>query len=342
MNSSTSLAATVCSLAGLTLVFALNSWTSRINQFFFFSRTVDAEFGGTASARAITRRYLKGVLLGFGLALITFSAMMLLTGRTVYTSFIAAVMVQCICACAAFGKAHREAGEAIAERGPIESHGPVQGTAVAVSLLDPGAFTRPRILMLVLALAGCALAWIVPVVAMRMSFAAFGNALEANHADFLSGLGLGLIAGSVLLFVQLRYFSRHRSPLAKFTARGCILLAWMGTLCTAVSTLSVPFHYVITKEFRLVLLGIVLSIALARVIYGWTKARQFPPPAVERNGDQFWRWGLFYYNPSDPTLFIQHRSGPGYTVNFANRLSWPLALLVVADLVFLVCIHLHR
>ncbi|HEY3704902.1 MAG TPA: DUF5808 domain-containing protein [Terracidiphilus sp.] len=342
MTTSISLIGVVGSVAGLTAVAAFNSWTSRINQFFFFSRTVDAEFTAAAGARAITRRYLRGIQLGFGAALVLFSAMVLLTPASIYSSFMTALLAQCVCACAAFGKAHREAGEELAARGPMQAGSPGQGTAVAVSLLNPGAFTGPRMLMLALALVATALAWIVPMAMTGMRFNAFGDALSANHADFLSGLGLGMIAGSVLLFVQLRYFSRHRSPMARFTARGCVLLAWLAAVSTALSTFSVPFHYVITKELRMALLGVVLAVAVGRMVYGWTRAKLFPPPAVERNGDQFWRWGLFYYNPSDPTLFIQHRSGPGYTVNFANRMAWPLAALVLADFVFLMFIHLHR
>jgi hypothetical protein len=342
MNTPMSLIGVAGSVAGLAVIAALHSWTSRINQFFFFSRTVHAEFAGTAGARAITRRYLKRIQLAFGIALITFSAMVLLTNASIYASFIAAVLVQCLCCCAAFGKAHREAGEAIAERGPVDGPAQAHATAVAVSLLNPGVFTGPRVLMLTLALLTTALFWIIPMAVMRMGINAFGDAVAANHADFLSGLGLGMIAGSVLLFVQLRYFSRHRSPMAKFTAKGCILLAWLGAASTGVSTLSVPFHYIITKEFKLALLGVVLAVAIGRMVYGWANIKLFPPPSVERNGDQFWLWGLFYYNPSDPTLFIQHRSGPGYTVNFANRMSWPLALFILADLAFLVGIHLHR
>jgi hypothetical protein len=342
MNTPNSLIGIVGSVVALAAIAALNSWTSRINQFFFFSRTVDPAFAATPAARAITRRYLLGVQMGFGLALIVFSAITLLTPASIYASFMVAVLVQCACACAAFGKAHRQTGEALGEQILPNFELPAQSSKVAISLTDPGAFTPQRILLLALALVATAVAWVVPIAAMRMNFNSFGDALAANHSDFLSGLGLGMIAGSVLLFVQLRYFSRHRSPFAKFTANGCVLLAWLGAASTALSTLSVPLHYVITREFRLTLLGIVLAIAIARMLYGWSKARLFPPPAIERNGDQFWRWGLFYYNPSDPTLFIQHRSGPGYTVNFANRLSWPLATLVLADLVFLVCLHLHR
>jgi uncharacterized membrane protein len=31
---------------------------------------------------------------------------------------------------------------------------------------------------------------------------------------------------------------------------------------------------------------------------------------------------MFYYNPSDPAIFVAKRVGIGYTVNFANRMCW--------------------
>jgi len=57
---------------------------------------------------------------------------------------------------------------------------------------------------------------------------------------------------------------------------------------------------------------------------------------VEQNGDDFWRWGLFYNNAADPALFIQARTGPGYTLNFGKSLAWPIAVAVFGYFVFLV------
>ena len=48
-------------------VAGLSLWTSRVNSFFFFGRTVPAEFRGTADAKRITRRYLGCILISFGL-----------------------------------------------------------------------------------------------------------------------------------------------------------------------------------------------------------------------------------------------------------------------------------
>ena len=38
--------------------------------------------------------------------------------------------------------------------------------------------------------------------------------------------------------------------------------------------------------------------------------------------DRSWKWGIFYYNPDDPALFVEKRMGLGWTMNFGNRWSW--------------------
>jgi hypothetical protein len=346
MNSQISPAFPWVCLSALVVIAAFNSWISRINQFFFFSRSASPEFASTSPARLITKGYLKGVWLGLAASIVVFAGEMLLTRLSVLLCLGAALVVESFCCCLAFAKAHREAGHAIAQSvasdeitGQVAT---VDRGLVSVPLLDPGIFTRSMLVSLVMAPLFAAASWFVPMAVTHMNFGQFADSIAANKADFLSGLGTGLIVASLLLYAQLRYFSRNRTSMARFTARGCVVLAWLGAASIAVSALSVPFHFVITRQIRGLLLGVVLTVAILRLLYGWTHAKLFPPPDIERNGDQFWRWGLFYYNPSDPTLFIQHRAGPGYTVNFANFMSWPLTIAILADFVYLFSIHLHR
>ena len=329
-------------LACLLFIALFHSWVSRMNQFFFFSRTAPEGFSGTPDARRITRTYLIRVWSGFTIAVLLFTSLLRHSHLTALASFLIAMLAQVVLCSFSFAQAHRAAGKAIPEISGPGQPAMESTSQITVSLLDPGAFTPRLQTLLFLAPAVAALAWIIPMLVLHLGFSAFADAIDAARADFLTGLGVGLMFGSLLLFVQLRYFSRHRSAMARFTARGAVQLAWVGAACFAFSTLCVPMHLVVTRQVRGILLGIVLLIAMARVVYGWTKARLFPPPAVERNGDQFWRWGLFYYNPSDPTLFIQHRCGPGYTLNFANKFSWTLPAFLLADFIFLACIHLRR
>ncbi|MGA7157489.1 MAG: hypothetical protein WBY53_11605 [Acidobacteriaceae bacterium] len=320
----------------------ISQWTSRINQFFFFSRSAAAGFDATEAARRITAAYRVQIWLSMAIALALFTLLMLLTRLSIPMCFFAAVFVQWLGNTIAFAKAHRHAGEAItACADPLNASVP-ESQPVTIALTDRSAFTPTLMRLLFTAPLFAAAAWIGPMVVLKLTPGQFFAEIVANKADFISGVGSGMLSVSILLFVQLRYFSRHGSPMARFTAKGCVEMSWIGALAIALSTLSVPLHLVMTTPVRRSILGVVFLYLVLRLVYGWTNSKLFPPPQVERNGDQFWRWGLFYYNSADPTLFIQHRSGPGYTLNFANFFSWPLALLFVGDLVFLAVNHLHR
>lgn len=64
--------------------------------------------------------------------------------------------------------------------------------------------------------------------------------------------------------------------------------------------------------------------------------RQIAAPAIadaalDPQSDSYWKAGMFYYNPSDPAIFVAKRVGIGYTVNFANKMCW----LVLAGILLL-------
>lgn len=49
--------------------------------------------------------------------------------------------------------------------------------------------------------------------------------------------------------------------------------------------------------------------------------------------DQCWKWGWFYYNPSDPVLVVPQRSGFGYSFNYGRRAVYVVGLLILTALV---------
>lgn len=59
-------------------------------------------------------------------------------------------------------------------------------------------------------------------------------------------------------------------------------------------------------------------------------------PSGDRTPDSCWKWGMFYYNPDDPSLIVEKRFGLGQTLNFANRWSWVVLALLATPLVLLV------
>jgi uncharacterized membrane protein len=65
-----------------------------------------------------------------------------------------------------------------------------------------------------------------------------------------------------------------------------------------------------------------------------------PDEVPEPQNDSYWKAGVFYYNPKDPAIFVSKRVGIGYTMNFANKISW--VVLVGVLLITLLPILLVR
>jgi len=53
-------------------------------------------------------------------------------------------------------------------------------------------------------------------------------------------------------------------------------------------------------------------------------------PVVNRDDDQHWKLGMFYFNRQDPSIFIEKRFGVGWTNNWARPLSWVMIIVIVA------------
>ncbi|KKB39137.1 DUF1648 domain-containing protein [Bacillus thermotolerans] len=50
---------------------------------------------------------------------------------------------------------------------------------------------------------------------------------------------------------------------------------------------------------------------------------------INRDEDQYWKLGQFYFNKNDPAIFIEKRFGIGWTNNWAHPLSWVFIVVVV-------------
>lgn len=75
-----------------------------------------------------------------------------------------------------------------------------------------------------------------------------------------------------------------------------------------------------------------LSIVGMVVVYVWL-VRTKKPRGPILDDDAKWVLGMFYYNPGDPSVFVEKRAGIGYTLNFARPLAW---LFVGAVVVFVI------
>ena len=338
---------TILFLAGLCAVSVFHLWTSRINQFYFFARTAASSFSGTPSALRITQRYKRTVLAGLAASILTFLALVFFVRLPVLSCFLIAVTVQVVNDCIAFSRAHRDTGVALADvpqdAVARDAQSPkLDRRIVAAPLLAMSASSRPALLAMLLPLCAAGVLTIASMALLHMSFTALADAIDANGGAFLNGIGTGLLTASCAVFLLLRYAARNRTAMARFTVRSCVLLAWIGAAALAATVLSIPLHIVFTPNIKRVILAAICGFAILRCLYGCKRTNLCTPPQVELNGDRFWRWGLFYCNPSDPAIFIQKRSGPGYTLNFANFISWVLTILLLGDIGYLVFIDLFH
>ena len=55
---------------------------------------------------------------------------------------------------------------------------------------------------------------------------------------------------------------------------------------------------------------------------------------LDRNDDKYWKFGIFYINKDDPTIFIEKRFGVGWTVNF-GRIGGILLAVVMVGLILM-------
>jgi uncharacterized membrane protein len=86
------------------------------------------------------------------------------------------------------------------------------------------------------------------------------------------------------------------------------------------------------SALAVVILGFVFS--LIRLGQGGSRAALATGTAQgDHTPDACWKWGVFYFNPADPSILIEKRFGIGYTLNLGNRWSWAaLAVLILVPL----------
>src|SRR5690625_2252602 len=81
--------------------------------------------------------------------------------------------------------------------------------------------------------------------------------------------------------------------------------------------------------FGMIVWAIILSITTgqggSRVRTGTDKTGEI----IDRDDDQFWKLGQFYFNKNDPAIFLEKRFGVGWTNNWAHPLSWIIVLAII-------------
>lgn len=51
---------------------------------------------------------------------------------------------------------------------------------------------------------------------------------------------------------------------------------------------------------------------------------------INRDEDHYWKLGIFYFNSSDPAVWVEKRFGSGWTVNMAKPQAWIFFIIILA------------
>jgi len=131
------------------------------------------------------------------------------------------------------------------------------------------------------------------------------------------------------------------SSVSRKTAMRFVTVRFVQTLIypltfTFVTVSLLPLLHVPARAFSVVAITMVVMFAVIAVLLYWSYRRVSTPTiesdeVPEPQSDSYWKAGMFYYNPSDPAIFVAKRVGIGYTINFANKVSW----LVLAGVLML-------
>jgi hypothetical protein len=154
-----------------------------------------------------------------------------------------------------------------------------------------------------------------------------GNPNGWSHRTVRDVFGFLIFGTLIILYLLLLYLvmelgsrrATRRSVMLAALAAPCYLIAVMSTLA-GLLPFFVPAGWVFFVSVGGFLAGFVLlmSHVLAKPFDG----------SGEITPERCWH-GSFYYNPDDPALFVEARTGFGYTANFARPLTWALSAVIL-------------
>jgi uncharacterized membrane protein len=90
-----------------------------------------------------------------------------------------------------------------------------------------------------------------------------------------------------------------------------MIFIWIFTFCVVIST---------------IILSLITGQGGSRIKINAGKGDE---SEINHDEDHYWKLGQIYYNPNDPTLFVEKRFGIGWTINFGRPLTWVMLLTII-------------
>jgi uncharacterized membrane protein len=79
------------------------------------------------------------------------------------------------------------------------------------------------------------------------------------------------------------------------------------------------------------ILSVLMTAMIFYIYFRFVRVKK--PKGLILDDDAKWVLGMFYYSPSDPSTFVEKRTGIGYTLNFAKPAGW---IILIGIIVFVI------
>jgi len=165
--------------------------------------------------------------------------------------------------------------------------------------------------------------------ASRTFFGVFGLLLLGTV------VALGIVGGAVLVRVVGRRslpegWAEQDTRYRRMNEGLMLALGWLLVLVFTATAVWLPFResVVLPVVFVLAVVIGVLTIITVMIVYAIrasrARSRFVAAGGVIGEGapDECWKAGVFYYNPNDTRLWVEKRSGMGWTLNMAHKAAW--------------------
>jgi uncharacterized membrane protein len=109
-----------------------------------------------------------------------------------------------------------------------------------------------------------------------------------------------------------------------------LLCEYFSVLLAFLSVTQAPGYIVLGVSVAFAIILATFSVSLIRMGQGGSRlsAREMMPMG-DRSRDEFWKWGRFYFNRRDRAIFVEARTGVGFTVNFGNVWPWLVLGIII-------------
>ena len=165
---------------------------------------------------------------------------------------------------------------------------------------------------------------------------------------------LGIQAGVFLLMIGVQYIIKNAKQdisnldteasierNVKFRYHFSVILYIMGLVIGLVlfSTLMYSFGIIVDKNL-LITFTLLLTFLPVIAIFAYSiRNRQDgssdskDDDTIDKDDDEYWKLGMFYFNPKDPSMFVAKRAGIGYTINHAKWQTWVIYFVIIGLIV---------